>query len=201
MKTEESRDAVTPGVGIVGTVSPIEIRAQRWCESVRTACIFLHYTHLLQAFSRIVCQFQLSNSQVKSANLIWLSHMPAAPCWPAGSWTFHSITIAPAANCSISIWHHQRIRNDSPGPLVVNIMSVISTTPWELAAPTLTTGCGLFMSLNAEPVPIMTDQASPTICVPAGIVMVEETRYVPWSKNMILHPAYLFFPQICQMWI
>lgn len=33
------------------------------------------------------------------------------------------------------------------------------------------------------------DQTSPTIWVPAGMVMVSETMYVPASKNMILQPA------------
>lgn len=34
------------------------------------------------------------------------------------------------------------------------------------------------------------DQASPTICVPAGMVIVSVTWYTPASKNMILQPAY-----------
>lgn len=55
------------------------------------------------------------------------------------------------------------VEKDLPGPLVVNMMSVISTTPCELVSPTRTTGTGLLMSLNADPPPIITDHASPTI--------------------------------------
>jgi hypothetical protein len=59
--------------------------------------------------------------------------------------------------------------------MVVKMMSEISTRPEELVSPTLMTGTGLFWLLNAEPFPAMTDQPSPTIWVPAGIVMVEVT--------------------------
>lgn len=33
-----------------------------------------------------------------------VSQVPAAPCWPAGSWTFHSTTIAPAAAKDTHSW-------------------------------------------------------------------------------------------------
>ena len=36
----------------------------------------------------------------------------------------------------------------------------------------------------------MVAQASPTICVPAGIVIVFDTTYTPASKKMILQPEY-----------
>lgn len=76
------------------------------------------------------------------------------------------------------------------GPIVTKIMSEISTIPLDPDSPTFTTTVGLDASWNALPLPAMTVQASPTICVPAGIVKVEVTTYVPASKKMILHPEY-----------
>jgi hypothetical protein len=86
------------------------------------------------------------------------------------------------------------------------MISDISTTPFDPTSPTLTTTWGLVGSENAEPLPeimlvvvslqifnylpAITVQASPTIWVPAGMVIVEVTTYVPASKKMILHPAY-----------
>ena len=55
--------------------------------------------------------------------IMCVSQVPVAPCWPAGSATFHSTTIAPAA-----------------GPRVEKMMSVISSTPVEPLSPTCTTG-------------------------------------------------------------
>ena len=45
------------------------------------------------------------------------------------------------------------------------------------------------MSSNAGPVPRMADHTSPTIREPAGILIVDVTMYVPWSKKMIFSPA------------
>lgn len=80
------------------------------------------------------------------------------------------------------------MRSDSPGPRVAKIMSEISVTPSSPGFPTRTTGIGLFWSANAFPPPMITLHASPTSCVPAGMVSVFVTRYVPASKKMILQP-------------
>jgi hypothetical protein len=58
------------------------------------------------------------------------------------------------------------------GLIVKKMMSEISTTPLEPAVPTWTTGTGLLIFWKAAPFPAMTDQASPTIFVPAGIWIV-----------------------------
>jgi hypothetical protein len=76
------------------------------------------------------------------------------------------------------------------GPIVEKIMSVISTGPDEPALPTLTTGWGFASSWKALPLPAMTLHASPTIFVPEGMLIVEETTYVPASKKMILQFEY-----------
>ena len=76
------------------------------------------------------------------------------------------------------------------GPIVVKRISVISTMPSELGSPTRTTGRGQSTSWKKEPVPAIADQASPTIIVPAGMVNVDVTTYVPASKKMIAQPAY-----------
>lgn len=65
----------------------------------------------------------LEDDGPKRSHLIWLSHIPATPCFPDGSWTFHSTTIAPPA-----------------GPFVVKIMSVISIVPLLPLVPIRTTG-------------------------------------------------------------
>ncbi len=67
-------------------------------------------------------------------------------------------------------------------------MSEISATPSSPGFPTRTTGTGLFWSANAAPPPMITLHASPTSCVPAGIVSVLVTRYVPASTKMTLQP-------------
>lgn len=84
-----------------------------------------------------------------------------------------------------------RRMNNSLGPRVEKTMSVISTVPRSPDSPTLKTGWGLLMSENASPAPKSVVQTSPTMRVFGGMVTVDVMRYVPASKNMILHPANL----------
>ena len=74
--------------------------------------------------------------------IMCVSHVPAAPCWPAGSWTFHSTTIAPAAASEslFSLCRGVFTGVDVPGPRVEKIMSVISSTPVDPAVPAWMTG-------------------------------------------------------------
>lgn len=70
----------------------------------------------------------------------------------------------------------------------MNKISVISKTPCDPVAPTLKTGVGLAWLANAAPFAASTVHASPTICVPAGIVIVLVITYTPASKKIILQP-------------
>lgn len=103
---------------------------------------------------------------------------------------FHSTTMAPGAIIQINESKEGSILKfcTVPGPWVANKMSVISTIPSEPGSPTRTITVGLVWSENAAPPPMMTLHASPTICVPAGMVRVPVMKYVPASKKIILHP-------------
>src|ERR1700691_5791324 len=77
-------------------------------------------------------------------------------------------------------------RHAIPGPLVLNTMSVISSTPLDPESPTLTTTAGLTGSQNLLPEPIILLQASPTIRVPAGMVMVS----VWWLASKVIQSVW-----------
>lgn len=94
-----------------------------------------------------------NQAEKKHTHLINVSHIPAAPCCPLGSCTFHSTTIAPPALA--------RVENNTPE---------ISATPVDPVAPTWTTTCGEDGFEKAEPEPMIVGQASPTIWTPACVV-------------------------------
>lgn len=74
---------------------------------------------------------------------------------------------------------HSMIFAPARGSATVKRMSEIWATPISLVLPTLTTGTGLLASLNLEPAPLITGQASPTMRLPGGMKSVERTTYTP----------------------